>query len=929
MTGFLTTKRYKYATIYVDQYSRYGFVYLQKTASAEETVEGKRAFEAFAKRHGVRIENYHADNGIFKARGWVDECIKSGQGMTYAGVNAHHQNGIAERRIRELQELARSMLIHANARWSGSVTTNLWPYAIRTANDAVNNTPSFQDEKRRTPTQIFAKTEVSSNPKHWKPFGCPVYVLDNSLQGQRPFHKWKGRSKAGIYIGRSPHHGRNVSLVLDRDTGLVSPQFHVAFDPTFDTVKDIKTKSMWQIRAGFVTQRETQDLTKPKERDHTLETTGSKKRKRQKSSREAAVTPESQNNGNQAAANDGGDGLPSSPERTSGSAPVIQQDKPVITTRSGRKAKPPPRLIEAMSAEISEATTRDVHGEIFCYAAMFPDDDRLDYDDPLLIYKAVSDPDTLYYHEAMREGDKNHFQESMMKEIEDQFENGNFTIVHKTEIPEGETVLPAVWQMRRKRDAKTGGIKKYKARLNIDGSRMRKGEHYDKTYSPVASWNSVRMLLTMTALHNWHTKQIDFVQAFAQAPIEKTLYMKIPADVTLADDSDPRDYVLKLHRNIYGQKQAGRVWNQFLVRKLVKELGFRQSSVDECAFYRGKTLYVLYTDDSLLAGPDKDEIDRVIEELQTKAKLAITVEGDLADFLGVNIDRQSDGTIHLTQPHLIDQILEDLRLKDDNVKLRTTPAASSKLLTRHSKSKSFDNSFNYRSVIGKLNYLEKATRSDISYAVHQCARFVSDPKVEHGEAVRWLGRYLKGTKEKGTIMKPMPDRELEVYVDASFCGDWDPIEAAQDRDTARSRHGYIIKYAGCPLLWKSQLQTEVALSSTESEYTGLSYALRDAIPIMQLLREMKQRGFPIHTPQARVHCHVFEDNSGALEMARIHKYRPRTKHLNVRLHHFRDYVERKEITIHPISTHDQPADFLTKSLNEDILRKHRLAVLGW
>ena len=204
-------------------------------------------------------------------------------------------------------------------------------------------------------------------------------------------------------------------------------------------------------------------------------------------------------------------------------------------------------------------------------------------------------------------------------------------------------------------------------------------------------------------------------------------------------------------------------------------------------------------------------------------------------------------------------------MKDENVKPRTTPAASSKLLTRHSKSKPFDNSFNYRSVIGKL------TRSDVSYAVHQCARFVSDPKLEHGEAVRWLGQYLKGTKDKGTIMKPMPDRELEVYINASFCGDWNPIEAAQDRDTARSRHGYIIKYAGCPLLWKSQLQTEVALSSTESEYTGLSYASRDAIPIMQQSREMKQRGFPIHAPQAQVHCHVFEDNSGALEMARIHK----------------------------------------------------------
>lgn len=126
----------------------------------------------------------------------------------------------------------------------------------------------------------------------------------------------------------------------------------------------------------------------------------------------------------------------------------------------------------------------------------------------------------------------------------------------------------------------------------------------------------------------------------------------------------------------------------------------------------------------------------MIEDLKGKAKLAITVEGDLADFLCVNIDRRKDGSIHLTQPHLIDQILTDLRLQGNEVKLKSTPAASSKLLTRHSDSRPFDNSFNYRSVIGKLNFVEKATRSDISYAVHQCARFVSDPKVEHGNAVR-------------------------------------------------------------------------------------------------------------------------------------------------------------------------------------------------
>ncbi len=169
-----------------------------------------------------------------------------------------------------------------------------------------------------------------------------------------------------------------------------------------------------------------------------------------------------------------------------------------------------------------------------------------------------------------------------------------------------------------------------------------------------------------------------------------------------------------------------------------------------------------------------------------------------------------------------------------------------------------------------------------------------------------------------------------MYVDADFSRKWDPKNPEEDRDTARSRHGYIIiMYMGCPLIWKSQLQTEIALSSTESEYNEISYALREVIPIMELLKEMQKYGFPIEATTPHVKCKVFEDNSGALEMAKVHKYRPRTKHLNVKLHHFGDYAARKEITIHKIDTKDQLADYLTKPVSIDILLKLRKIVMGW
>jgi hypothetical protein len=307
--------------------------------------------------------------------------------------------------------------------------------------------------------------------------------------------------------------------------------------------------------------------------------------------------------------------------------------------------------------------------------------------------------------------------------------------------------------------------------------------------------------------------------------------------------------------------------------------------------------------------------------------LELTVEGDVSDFLGVKIDRQSNGEVHLTQPHLIDSILELLQLQGDKCKVKTIPAASSRILLGHKSSLPHDSSFDYRQVIGKLLYLEKSTRPDIAYAVHQCARFAADPKVEHAQAVRWIARYLKGTKDKGIILKPL-EQSFECYVDADFAGNWDPSDTVSP-STAKSRSGFVIKYAGCPIVWASKMQTEVALSTTEAEYIALSTALRECIPLMRLLEEMKGEGFDVVVTKPQVKCRVFEDNSGAIELATVHKTRPRTKHLNVKYHHFRHHVDSGEIEVVSIKSEEQQADLLTKPLSEELLERHRMKIMGW
>ena len=251
ISGFITKQRYKYATVYVDQATGLGFVYLQKEASVEETLESKAAWERYSRSRGVVVKAYHADNGIFQSKRMGASMPSEGSSFDFCGSWSTPYQWKSERRIRELQEMARTMLIHANRRWPEAISANLWPYAVRYANDCINATPNMQDPMRRSPMQLFTQSNVDINKKHYIPFGCPVYVLDADLQAGKKIHKWKERARVGIYLGQSPIHNKSVALVLNRFTGHVSPQFHVKMDPGFYSLKQERLISFWQQKTYF------------------------------------------------------------------------------------------------------------------------------------------------------------------------------------------------------------------------------------------------------------------------------------------------------------------------------------------------------------------------------------------------------------------------------------------------------------------------------------------------------------------------------------------------------------------------------------------------------------------------------------------------------------------------------------------------------
>ena len=190
-----------------------------------------------------------------------------------------------------------------------------------------------------------------------------------------------------------------------------------------------------------------------------------------------------------------------------------------------------------------------------------------------------------------------------------------------------------------------------------------------------------------------------------------------------------------------------------------------------------------------------------------------------------------------SQPALIQKIIRDIKL-GPKMTTKPVPAASSHILHYHHDSLDFDGHFGYHSVIEQLNYVAQLTRPEIQYAVNTCARYGICARKEHGETLEYVGKYLKGTVKQGVILQPDKSKGFEVYADADFARNWLKEYAQFDPTTAKSRSCLVILYAGCPVLWASRLQSQCALSITETKYIALSMALRVIIPLMQLADEL-------------------------------------------------------------------------------------------
>jgi len=477
----------------------------------------------------------------------------------------------------------------------------------------------------------------------------------------------------------------------------------------------------------------------------------------------------------------------------------------------------------------------------------------------------------------------------------------------------------------------------------VDGSQQLYGRDYWETYAPVVSWSTVRLLLLLTTILNLKSRQIDYTQAFPQALLEDPVYMRMPqgwhadSQGNIVQHPDPKfndtKHYIRLKRNLYGCRQAARNWFSYLTKGLIAN-GFRQSAHEPCLYLRNDCIMMVYTDDCLIFARDDSTIDTLIKSLNETYLLED--QGTVNDYLGLHIQKsQPTNEIVMTQPGLIESILKDLRLDTLGTHTKDTPAMG--ILHPDRQGHPREDTWNYRSVIGKLNYLAQNTRPDISFAVHQCARYSNSPTALHELAVKRIGRYLLLTRDKGLIMKPKPDFRLDMYVDADFTGLWHR-DHAELRECALSRTGFIITYCGCPIHWVSKLQSEIALSTTESEYIALSMATRELLPLRRIVQELHQHSFiatPIdpnfsHTKTSTLKAsQVFEDNASCIILAYSDGTKPRTKHLSLKWHHFKDQIRNGCIVLTKVASNLNWADILTKPLCSPKHNTLRHMIMGW
>lgn len=455
---------------------------------------------------------------------------------------------------------------------------------------------------------------------------------------------------------------------------------------------------------------------------------------------------------------------------------------------------------------------------------------------------------------------------------------------------------------------KQGKIDRYKSRLVVDGSRQVEGIDYTDSFAPVVKYTTLRIFLAISTVYNMQVHQIDVESAFIYAPLSEVVYMHPHPAMNL-----PPGHCVRLLKSLYGLRQSPRNWNTHL-HDFITHIGLRQSKLDHCIYIgiinTHTVLIAVFVDDILIAAENLDVINHV-KSLFSK-QYRIKDMGLAEEFLNIRIT-QRPGEITIDQEPYVRTLLEKYRPHVGKRNYADVPSMTEYISREDSpvtqKQRDFVAEFPYSAIVGSLLYLAVVTRPDIMFAVGVLTRHLKSPTYASCKAACRVLNYLShhpanAIKYCGCKLR------LHVYTDS----DW-----GSDRDTRRSTSGFIVMMASGPVNWISKLQPIVTVSSMEAEYIACFFAVQDIVWIRQLLKDLGlERAGP-----TTVHI----DNSSARQLAMNPVHHQRSKHIDIKFHWIRDMVSSNTVQIVHVSTDDQRADFLTKTLRGDVFWRHVSALM--
>ena len=418
--------------------------------------------------------------------------------------------------------------------------------------------------------------------------------------------------------------------------------------------------------------------------------------------------------------------------------------------------------------------------------------------------------------------------------------------------------------------------------------------------------------MILALMNNWDMEIIDIVTAFLYGDLEETIFMKIPAglDEYLQTTFDEDDCVI-LDKSLYGLVQAARQFHKKLLDVMINKLGFEKCKADECLLKKktdkGTVIVCVYIDDTLCVG-NKEAIADFKQEL--KQYFDTKEEGEMYEYVGCKVKRKSKSELFMYQDDLLRKIEKFFGEELINMRDYDLPAGTGdrvirvkeRLMTRQEQTR-------YRSGVGMLLFLVKYSRPDITNAVRELSKVNDGATKNHMRMLMRVMKYVLMSRHKALHYKLQPGYgergTLTGYCDSDWVG---------DRNNRKSVTGYCVYFLGCLIAWKSRSQKNVTLSSSEAEYVAISEICCEIILVKMILEFLDVE---IEKP-IKVHC----DNVGAIFMSNNAKASARTKHIDVRYHHVREYVIDGVVDIIFVRSEENDADIFTKNVGKKAFLKH-------